>query len=172
VVIDSMHLDFIELKKHVYQRYGWECKNVIKDRESHKYGACSFDINNHHIIFRVGNITPTKVGQFVTLWKRIGTGPILPYDLTDAVDFFLIMVRSDNNFGIFVFPKSVLYEKGIISKDGKGGKRAMRIYPTWDVANNPQAKKSQAWQLHYFYEINNFDDSSLYNIFKNYQLIR
>ena len=62
----------------------------------------------------------------------------------------------DNNFGVFIFPKFVLYEKGIISKDGKGGKRAMRIYPAWDIADNPQAKKSQAWQLKYFFDIDNF----------------
>jgi len=46
-----------------------------------------------------------------------------------------------------------LYEKGIISKDGQGGKRAMRIYPAWDVTDNPQAKRTQAWQLNYFFEI-------------------
>lgn len=56
--------------------------------------------------------------------------------------------------GIFIFPKSVLMQKGILSKNSKGGKRALRVYPSWDVAENKQAKKTQEWQLVYFFEIN------------------
>jgi MepB protein len=29
----------------------------------------------------------------------------------------------------------------------------MRIYPTWDKTDNSQAKKTQAWQLHYFIKL-------------------
>jgi hypothetical protein len=29
---------------------------------------------------------PTKVGQFVTLWKRLGRGPIQPFDLSYPVE--------------------------------------------------------------------------------------
>ena len=64
-----------------------------------------------------------------------------------------VSVRDAEHFGQFVFPKAVLYEKGIVSKDGKSGKRAMRIYPPWDITDSRQAKKTQAWQLMYFFEI-------------------
>jgi hypothetical protein len=151
--LDNIHPDFFATQKLVYESQGWVCSNLQQEAESREYGACTFIMNNRHIVFRVGKITPTKVGQFVTLWKRIGKGPIMPYDMTDPIDLFVVAVRSKDNFGQFVFPKSVLYEKGIISKDGKGGKRAMRIYPAWDRADNPQAKRTQAWQLHYFFEI-------------------
>jgi hypothetical protein len=45
------------------------------------------------------------------------------------------------------------YEKGIVSKERAGGKGAMRIYPPWDVTDSAQAKKTQAWQLIYFFDI-------------------
>src|SRR5207302_11114262 len=92
------------------------------------------------------------------LWKRIGKGPIMPYDMADDFDFFVVAVRNKDRFGQFVFPKSVLCEKGVISQDGKGGKRAMRVYPAWDIADNSQAKKTQSWQLNYFIEVKT-DDS-------------
>ena len=63
-------------------------------------------------------------------------------------------VRTENEFGQFVFPKAVLIKKGIISTDKKEGKRAFRVYPIWDNANNKQAERTQKWQLDYFYEIN------------------
>jgi hypothetical protein len=147
------HLDLIEIQKLAYTPSGLTSHSFLKERESGEYGACDFEMNGHHIKFRVAKITPTKVGQFVTLWKRIGKGPILPFDMADPVDLFVISVRKPGHLGQFVFPKSVLYEKGIVSKDGQGGKRAMRVYPSWDVAENSQAKKTQAWQLLYFFEI-------------------
>ncbi|EKD72557.1 MAG: hypothetical protein ACD_45C00643G0006, partial [uncultured bacterium] len=60
-------------------------------------------------------ITPTKVGQFVTLWKRINNGPIQPYDVSDPVDFFIVSARKDDCFGQFIFPKSVLRDQAVLS---------------------------------------------------------
>lgn len=150
---EDNHPDLFVAKKLIYEPSGFTITKLIKEEESEEYGACEFEINKKRIKFRVGKITPTKVGQFVTLWKRIGKGPIMPYDIADLMDLVVVSVRNAQHFGQFVFPKTVLYEKGIVSKDGKGGKRAMRLYPSWDVADNKQAKKTQAWQLLYFFEI-------------------
>lgn len=150
---ESNHPDLLVAKKLVYEPSGFTITNLVKEKESEEYGACEFEMNNRRIKFRVGKITPTKVGQFVTLWKRVGRGPIMPYDISDPIDLFVVSASNAAHFGQFVFPKDVLYEKGILSKEGKGGKRAMRIYPSWDVADNKQAKKTQAWQLPYFFEI-------------------
>ena len=68
-------------------------------------------------------------------------------------DFFVISIRKDNNFGQFIFPKSVLCQHDIMSMKGQGGKRAIRVYPPWDNALNKQAQKTQAWQINYFLEI-------------------
>ena len=145
--------DLVTAQKLAYEPNGLIVKNLIAEKESQEYGACRFEINNWRIIFRVAKITPTKVGQFVTLWKRIGTGPILPYDISDSLDLFMVSVKSGKSLGQFIFPKELLLQKGFVSTNGKGGRRAMRVYPPWDITDNAQAKKTQAWQLLYFVEI-------------------
>ena len=57
------------------------------------------------------------------------------------------------NFGQFIFPKSVLVAKGIISQNEKGGKRGIRVYAPWDKPINKQAIQTKAWQVLYFVEI-------------------
>ena len=64
----------------------------------------------------------------------------------------------DNQLGQFVFPKSVLIAKGIISTTTKEGKRGFRVYPSWDVAKSKQAIKTQQWQLDYFWILNEDTD--------------
>ncbi|MBA3956907.1 MAG: MepB family protein [Parachlamydiaceae bacterium] len=162
-----LHPDLLLAKDLVYKPSGLILQNLKIEDESADYGASEFTIKNRSVKFRVGKITPTKVGQFVTFWKRIGEGPILPYEFTDAFDFLVVSVRAENHFGQFVFPKTVLCEKGIVSCHGKEGKRAMRIYPPWDKADNSQAKKTQAWQLQYFIQFSDqsFDVTRLKHLF-------
>lgn len=163
----ALHPDLIIARKIAYEPNSLAFMNVMCEKESQEYGACEFEIKNKRIKFRAAKITPTKIGQFVTLWKRIGNGPILPFDLTDQFDLVIVSVRKENFLGQFVFPKQVLYEKGFVSKDGKNGKRAMRVYPPWDTTDNQQAKKSQAWQLKYFFEIEpNFDKNIMLELLK------
>ncbi|MDR3624637.1 MAG: MepB family protein [Chlamydiales bacterium] len=145
-----VHSDLLLANDLIYKPLGLVLESLKIEDESEDYGAAEFTINNHSIKFRVGKITPKKVGQFVTFWKRIGVGPIMPYDLNDPFGFLVISARTENHFGQFVFPKAVLCEKGIVSCHGKEGKRAMRIYPPWDKADNSQTKKTQDWQSKYF----------------------
>lgn len=60
--------------------------------------------------------------------------------------------------GQFVFPKSVLIKKGIISTNQREGKRAFRVYPSWDIQKSKQAERTQKWQLEYFYPVNDSID--------------
>lgn len=149
----AFHPDLLTAQKVAYEPTGFIIEKIRQEAESQEYAACSFEMNNKNVTFRVAKITHTKVGQFVTLWKRIGDSPIMPYDMADVVDFFIVSVRSGEHFGQFVFPKDVLNEKGFVSKDGIGGKRAMRVYPPWDATESAQAQKTQAWQIKYFFEI-------------------
>jgi len=150
----KIHPDLVAAEHYVYKPCGMHVENVAQEPESQEYSAATFDMNGSHIKFRVSKITPTKIGQFVTLWRRINGGPIIPHDVQDNVDFFVISVRSsEGRLGQFVFSKNVLCEKGIMSEHGKGGKLAIRVYPAWDKAENIQAKRTQAWQLNYFFEI-------------------
>ncbi|MCR6642696.1 MAG: MepB family protein [Sporocytophaga sp.] len=122
----------------------------MAEPESAEYGACQLTINKRGIIFRVAKTTPTKSGQFVTIWKRVDNGPIQPFDILDDFDLMVISTRKDKLLGQFVFPKSVLLTKGIISGNNKDGKRGIRIYPPWEPVTSKQAEKTQAWQLQYF----------------------
>jgi len=161
-----VHPDLLVAQKLAYETHGLLCTNLAQEAESQEYGACTFDINRKRITFRVAKITPTKIGQFVTLWKRVKNSPIMPFDMADPIDFFVVSVRNNQNFGQFIFPKNILWQKGFVSQEGNGGKRAMRIYPPWDMPNSPQAQKTQAWQLLYFVEMQpNMDSAKIKKLF-------
>ena len=145
--------DLLATKNSIYDPCHFTCSKLIMEAESAEYGAYTFELNGLIIRFRIAKTTPTKAGQFVTLWKRIGNGPIQPYDISDPVDFFVISTRKNNNFGQIILPKSVLCQHDIVSIKGQGGKRAIRVYPPWDNALNKPAQKTQAWQMNYFFEI-------------------
>lgn len=149
----TLHNDFEIIQDLIYKPLNFCCSAMVCEPESSAYGACAFKLNTSNIRFRVAKITPTKTGQFVTLWKRVGKRPIEPFDELDAIDFFVICVRDKNNFGHFVFPNSVLVKQNIVSKNGQGGKRGVRIYPPWYRVLNSQAKKTQEWQLDYFLDM-------------------
>jgi hypothetical protein len=150
---DSIHPDLIATKNLVFDPNQFICSQPTMEPESAEYGAYTFELNGRAIRYRVAKTTPTKIGQFVTLWKRIGKGPIQPFDISDTVDFFIISTRNDNHFGQFVFPKSVLCDQDVISIKGEGGKRAIRVYPPWDKTTSKQAQKTQQWQMKYFLQI-------------------
>lgn len=158
--IDLIKYDLDLIKNDIYDACRFNCSQITKEEESTEYGAHHFQLNDKYIRFRVAKITPTKAGQFVTIWKRVNNGPIQPYDATDPVDFFVISTRKGEQFGQFVFPKTVLIKHNVISNNHKGGKRAIRVYPPWENNLNQQAKKSQKWQIEYFLDmsiINNID---------------
>lgn len=143
----DLHLSY-EL---VYEPCEIACTSKPKRQpEGEEYGAFDFSLDQIQIKFRVAKTTPTKVGQFVTLWKRIGKGPTMPYDTKDPTDVFVICVREGKNFGQFIFSKNVLASENILSKSGKGGKRAIRVYAPWVKTTNSQATNTKSWQTRYF----------------------
>ncbi|CAM4449322.1 MepB family protein [Flavobacterium terrigena] len=160
--------ELLPIKELVYDKCNFEFSNLLIDSESEEYQACSFKLNSFQIIHRLSKITPTKIGQFVTIWKRNDKGITAPFDVSDDFDFIVITSKSEENLGQFVFPKSVLLEKGIISNNNTSGKRGIRVYPPWDIPTSKQAEKTQNWQIKYFYSINNdsFDVEFLKKLFK------
>lgn len=147
-----------QIKTEVYDKCSLEIKSFEIEQESKVYDAFRFELNGRSIIYRNAKITPKKVGQFVTFWKRHANGAIEPFDEFDHIDFYVVTVQTETKFGQFVFPKSVLIKKGIISTEKKEGKRGFRVYPKWDVVKSKQAERTQKWQLDYFYEIDNSTD--------------
>ncbi|MEU8438165.1 MepB family protein [Streptomyces sp. NPDC029216] len=144
------HGDLIAAKALVYDRCGFACSQPVPEAESAEYAAYQFTLDGLAVRFRAAKTTPTKAGQFVTVWKRSPAGPIQPFDATDPVDLFVISTRDDHNFGQFVFPMDALRQYGVVSANGSGGKRAFRIYPPWVTPANRQASSTQAWQLDFF----------------------
>lgn len=147
---DGLPACLITAKELVYDPSGFLLTNFTHHTESSEYEACSFALNSKQVEYRLAKITPTKIGQFVTIWKRNEAGITAPFDQSDKLDFILVAARSGDNFGQFIFSKAVLVEKGILSKKGKGGKRGIRVYPPWDKPTSKQAEKTQAWQSAYF----------------------
>ncbi|WP_264558718.1 MepB family protein [Flavobacterium sp. N2270] len=156
-----IELELNLLEEKIYNICNLKISNVIHQIESKEYFACSFYLNENKIIFRKGKITPKKTGQFVAFWKRSDLGPIEPYFEHDDFDFFIVNCSSEDNFGQFIFPKKILTQKGIISTDNKEGKRAFRVYPTWEKTTNKQAEKTQSWQKDYFVLFTNNIDFKL-----------
>lgn len=55
--------------------------------------------------------------------------------------------------GNLYFRSMYCYSRDIILDQGKGGKRAIRVYPPWGNPTSKQALKTQQWQLEYFMEV-------------------
>ncbi len=156
---DNNSLGMILKDLHIAQEFaytpaGLTFKNFQLEEESRDYGAAEFELGHYRIKFRMGKITSKKSGSFVTFWKRIGNGPILPYHRDDPIDFYIISVRNNNDLGQFIFPKSALYTRGILASESQEGKRAFRLYAPWDQTPNQQAKKTKEWQSPFFTTIN------------------
>ena len=150
---NSFHDDLKTVKNWFYDQCNFDFKNPRLNAESVEYAACSFELDGKKIEHRVSKITPTKNGQFVTIWKRNQDGITEPFDINDEINFIIITARSGDKLGQFIFPKRVLADKGIITQNGKSGKRGIRVYPPWDKTESKQAEKTQNWQLHYFLTI-------------------
>ncbi|SDG66963.1 MepB family protein [Janthinobacterium sp. YR213] len=125
----------------------------VPEAESADYGACRAELHGKRLVLRVAKTTPTKTGQFVTVWKRPHPdADIAPLDEVDPVDVVIIAVADDDGarHGFFIFPRSVLLERGVMSRASQGGKRALRVYPPWCVPESIQAQRTQRWQAAWF----------------------
>ncbi|EOQ97537.1 MepB protein [Leptospira wolbachii serovar Codice str. CDC] len=148
----------MNIKESLFDLLGLVITNIQLEPESAEYDACYFQTQKQNIRFRKAKITPTKVGQFVTLWKRSKAGPIEPFNIKDDIDIYIIATNNKNRMGNFLFTKQILNEKGILSGKQEG-KRGFRVYPSWDKPNNKQGLTTQNWQLPYFveYKENKYD---------------
>lgn len=125
-----------------------------REPESGDYGACRLGLDGRPAVFRVARTTPTKVGQFVTLWKRPAPdGEIAPFDSADDIELVIVAVADAARRGQFVFDRQALIRHGVMSRDGGGGKRALRVYPPWSSPVAKEAIRSQRWQLNYFVDL-------------------
>ncbi len=121
--------------------------DITKDLECDEYFGYNFKLDQFNIKFRKAKVTPKKIGQFVTLWKRNPeTKETEPFQYNDDFDFYIIYTEHENHQGFFLFSKKALIQHQILTTESKEGKRGFRVYPDWDIAENKQAIKTQNWQ--------------------------
>ena len=147
---DPLPAELLLAKAMVFDPHGLPAGIPVPEPESAAYGAHMLTVKGRAVRFRVAGTTPTKSGQFVTLWQRSTAGPIRPFDLSDGVDLFVVGVRDGAQRGQFVFPVAALARRGVVSRGGAGGKRAMRVYAPWVAVTSAQAARTQAWQREFF----------------------
>jgi len=152
-VSKNIYPDLELIDNLVFKPCGLDFSNFEKELESQEYSACNFKLDKQNIKFRVAKITPSKIGQFVTLWKRNEKGITQPFHISDDIHFYLIAARQQNQLGLFIFTKYVLHDNKILSDKIGDGKRGIRLYPGWDLTTNKQAQKTQQWQTKYLLEI-------------------
>ena len=131
----------------------------IPESEGADYCAHTLILDGRSAVYRRAKTTPTKLGQFVTLWRRSEAGPIRPFDVCDGVELFIVEVYDGEQLGHFIFPVDALMKNGVVSTDFTGGKRAIRLYPPWVTPTSAQAITSQRWQLEFFAPLTATDTS-------------
>jgi hypothetical protein len=152
---NKIHTELELINESIFQVCGIEFGNVKTELESQEYFAQTFDLNKQKVKFRIAKITPTKTGQFVTIWKRNENGITEPHNVEDEFEFYIIATRQEEKFGIFIFNKTILSENKILTNKNGEGKRGIRVYPNWNITENKQAQKTQNWQTKCFIEIGN-----------------
>ena len=98
--LNNQNLSLYNLKiinELVYNKCGFNLTNLILNKESVEYEACSFKLNEKVIQYRVSKITPTKTGQFVAIWKRNKNGLTEPFndldDFESDLDNYFCLVK-------------------------------------------------------------------------------
>ena len=147
------------LNNSVFSKLNVIISHLLPDLECDEYLGHNFQLDQFSIKFRKAKITPKKIGQFVTLWKRNPVNKQTePFTYQDPFDFYIIFCKNDDRTGFFFFSKQILIQQNILTTHSKDGKRGFRVYPTWDSPPNRQALKTQAWQQDFFIDFsdNNF----------------
>ncbi|MED4452092.1 MepB family protein [Metabacillus fastidiosus] len=157
------------VRKVIYEPNHLTVKSIQEEEQNSKYGAGIFELASRTVRFRVANITPTKVGQFVAFWEKDENSKNQPYSYDEAPDLLVITTfKNGNEFGQFIFPKEILLKQNILRSSSTIGKMAIRVYPSWDSPTSKQAMKTQEWQFPYFVDISNSNNLPIDKILELY----
>ncbi|MCX8523218.1 MepB family protein [Chryseobacterium formosus] len=154
-----------QLQNSIFSKLNLIISHLRPDSECEEYFGHSFQLNQFSIKFRKAKITPKKIGQFVTLWKRNPESKQTePFTSEDTFDFYIIFCALGKKSGFFFFSKQILIQKNILTTLSKDGKRGFRVYPIWDSPENKQAIKTQNWQKDFFID---FDNKQFLKLFES-----
>lgn len=169
--MNDFHEALAYVSKVIYEPNNIRVKSIKEEKQNAKYGAGIFQLSSRTVRFRVANITPNKVGQFVVCWEKDKNNKNQPYSYDEAPDLFVITTfKNDSEFGQFIFPKDVLLKQNILRSSSTKGKMGIRVYPSWDSPTNKQAIKTQKEQLPYFVDMSNANELTMDKILVLYSL--
>ncbi|RAI81032.1 hypothetical protein BFS35_005545 [Macrococcoides goetzii] len=136
----------------------FEDREIIVEKEdwNKEYEGLHISSGNFNFISRLAKKTPKKPGYFVAIWKKDENHKNTSFNKNDIGDYLVVNILDNNNEGQFVFPVSVLIEKGIIQSEKSKGKMAFRVYPPWVKDLNKTAMVSQKWQTEHFYKMGEY----------------
>lgn len=155
------------IQDSVFTTLNLHISDLEADLECEEYFGYNFLLNHLKVKFRKAKITPTKNGQFVTLWRRNSEKKTEPFNVSDDFDFYIIATEQNSQSGFFIFSKRILVAKNILTTLQKEGKRGFRVYTNWDEPESKQAEKTKNWQTQFFIDIttnNATDFEALKNI--------
>lgn len=159
------------INKMIYEPNHLILRSVQEENQNSKYGAGTFELSSKTVRFRIANITPTKIGQFVAIWEKDENNKNQPFTYKEAPDLLVITTFKDNKeFGQFIFPKKILLKQNILMSSSTKGKMAIRVYPSWDKPTSEQAMKTQKWQLPYFVDMSDLSKLPIDKIIELYSL--
>lgn len=126
---------------------------VITEDQNKDYEGMLIQIENNMYRSRLAKVTPKKSGYFVVFWEKDENDKNQPYRYADSPDKIIITIIDNDLRGQFIFPKSKLLEKGILTDETSKGKMGIRVYPSWVKGLNKTAAQTQKWQQHFFVDL-------------------
>lgn len=130
-------------------------QNLFVEKQNQAYEGLTFNLSDESYRSRLAKKTPNKKGYFVVFWEKDAQNKNQPYTFESAPNQLIVLVLDDKKQGIFLFPKKVLLEQGILTNQTSKGKMGIRVYPTWESELNTSAQRTQKWQAVYFTDYTN-----------------
>ena len=120
-------------------------QNLLVEEQNQAYEGLTFELNDE----------TNKKGYFVVFWEKNRQNNNQPYAFESAPNQLIVLILDEEKQGVFLFPKKVLLEQGILRDETTKGKMAIRVYPTWENELNVSAQRTQKWQEAYFTDYTN-----------------
>lgn len=133
--------------------YPFKAEDIKLEKQNTDYEGFLFNMNQIVYRSRLAKLTPKKKGYFVAFWEKDDNQKNQAFDFNESPEKLLISIIDGSKMGLFIFPKTILLEQGILKTDSQKGKMAIRIYPSWETDLNASATKTQKWQMPFFIDL-------------------
>lgn len=125
----------------------------VLDPNNQEYEGFDFCIAKTQYRSRLAKKTPKKAGYFLAIWEKDAENKNIPFVEREFPDYLIVNIIDGERKGLFIFPRLLLMQQGILSSGTKIGKMAFRVYTPWDKVLNASATKTAKWQLPFFVEL-------------------